>query len=79
MLGKSVQAAAVFFMSMLLTWLTDRHGYRTPLNAIWMFGVPVMIGFVANNGWQTKWIMAASLFVASTAAVMLAGILFGSC
>lgn len=73
----TIQVLTVALVSCCLSYIIDQHNFRSPLNLIWMTGFPIVLGLIVNEGWQAKWIMAASLLATSLVAVMISGPLLG--
>jgi len=77
-LSRIAQVFAVALGSAALTILVDRWQVRTPLNFIWIVGVPILVGAALNTGNVRRIAMVLLLPGASLLVLMITGQLFGS-
>jgi hypothetical protein len=68
---------AVFMLSGLFTFLADLSRFHLMWNAIWMFGIPALLGILLNQGKPRQVIMTFALMVASLVSVMATSTYFG--
>ena len=61
----------------LATFITSYLNYRTGLNAIWMFGIPVLIAVLGNASARTRLLMSLVLLMCSLLSLMLTAAAFG--
>lgn len=58
--------------------LADALAFRAPANAVWMIGLPIAVGMIANDGWRRRCIMAVALLSVSIVAGVFIGVNFTS-
>lgn len=58
--------------------MTDAFAFRSPINLIWMMGLPVAVGMVVNVGWDRRCFMAMPLLGLSLCVAILVGVNFTS-
>ncbi len=71
------QVIAVFVVVGFLTYLTDRLGFRSGLNTVWMFGLPIMVAIIANKDAASRSLAGLVLVVLSPVAMMATAAVFG--
>ena len=71
------QIIAITLTSVILTLWIDHTRFRSPVNALWMFGIPVLLAIVANpRGIRRNW-MIGILIAASFVAMVTTARIFG--
>lgn len=58
--------------------ITDAFAFRSPVNLVWMMGLPVAVGMMANVGWDRRCFMAMALLGISLLIGMFVGVNFTS-
>jgi len=71
------QAIAVFTVVGFLTYLTEHFGFRSGLNMLWMFGVPVAVAIIANKDAASRCLAGLALMVLSPVATIATAAVFG--
>lgn len=73
-----LQVAAIAVVTTACVLMTDAFGFRSPVNLVWMIGLPVLIATVANVGWDRRCFMAMALIGLSLVTGVLVGVNFTS-
>jgi hypothetical protein len=58
--------------------VADALSFRSPANMIWMIGLPVAVGMIANVGWGRRCVMSMALLGVSLIVGTLVGVNFTS-
>lgn len=58
--------------------ITDAVTFRSPVNLVWMMGLPVTVGMVANVGWDPRCFMVMALLGISLFVGTFVGVNFTS-
>lgn len=58
--------------------ITEALAFRSPVNLVWMMGLPVAVGMVANVGWDRRSFMAMALLGISLFVGTFVGVEFTS-
>lgn len=58
--------------------VTDVLGCRSPINLLWMAGLPIAVGMIANVGWDRRCFMAVALLALSLFVGTFVGVNFTS-
>lgn len=77
MIRFSLQAIAVLLVSAFLAYLTDYIGFRSAWNALWIFGLPIMVAVIANNDAGSRSLASLFLMLASLIGMVAAAAVFG--
>ncbi|MEH3103454.1 MAG: hypothetical protein PGN12_06065 [Sphingomonas phyllosphaerae] len=57
---------------------TDALDFRSPANAVWMIGLPIAVGMLANVGWARRCLMALALLTVSICMGIFVGVNYTS-
>lgn len=71
------QAIAVAVVVGGLTYLTDYLNFRSGLNALWMFGLPVVTAIIFNEDAASRCLAGLALVLLSPVAMMGTAAVFG--
>lgn len=68
-----LQVALVAVATVAFVLLADAFAFRSPVNLLWMFGMPMMVAVLANTGWDRRCFMLLALL----GVVLVTGIFVG--
>lgn len=71
------QAIAVPIVIGLMAYLTDHLGFRSGVNALWMFGLPIIVAILANKDAASRCLAGLALVVLSLVSMMATAAVFG--
>jgi peptidoglycan/LPS O-acetylase OafA/YrhL len=74
----AAQVGSVALVDAGFVLLTDAISFRSPANAVWMFGLPVVVAVASNRGWRRRALMFAALMVVSCLTSIFMGVHFTS-
>ena len=57
---------------------SDAIAFRAPANLVWMAGIPVVVGMIANIDWERRCFMTMVLVAVSLIVEMVVGVFFTS-
>ncbi len=72
-----LQSLAVVTVVSLLTYLTDRLGFRSAINILWMVGFPVAVAVVANRDAGSRCLVGLGLVILGPVTVIGTAALLG--
>jgi hypothetical protein len=73
----SYQAIAVAIVVGPLTYVTDWLGFRSGLNTVWIFGLPIAVAILANKDAASRCLSGMALVILSPISVMATAAIFG--
>jgi hypothetical protein len=76
-LASIAQVALVVCLSLAMSYAVAHANFRSPLNIIWMFMLPIVLRIILNRDPYRQTAMAVVLIIASVAGIFLALYLFG--
>ena len=74
----SVQVFFVIVTTAGCVLIADALAFRPPANLAWIMGLPVVVGVLANVGWDRRCFMALALLGLSFIVAMIVGVHFTS-
>ncbi|RZL29426.1 MAG: hypothetical protein EOP64_01110 [Sphingomonas sp.] len=76
--GYLLQVCFVATATTACVLITDAFVFRSLINLAWMMGLPVIVGMLANIGWDRRCFMAIALLGVSLLVGTLVGVNFTS-
>lgn len=72
----ALQFALVAILTVAFTLVTDAANYRSLANLLWMVGLPIAIGLIANHDWRRRTFMAMALVGVALVTTTIIGVTF---
>ena len=70
------QVVIVSALTALFTLATDRIGFRSPANLLWMIGLPIVLAVMMNREWDRRAFMAMALVGIAVLVTIVIGVSF---
>lgn len=74
----AMQVALVAILTIAFTLVTDAFDYRSLANLLWMVGLPIAVGFIANHDWRRRIFLAVALVGIALVTTTVVGVTFPS-
>ncbi|MDR6114868.1 ABC-type polysaccharide/polyol phosphate export permease [Sphingomonas sp. SORGH_AS789] len=72
------QASFVVLLTVVCELVADFNNFRSPINLVWMFVIPIGVGMAANVGWDRRCFMVFALLCVSLIVAVVVGTNFTS-